>query len=278
MGSVQIMATSPSSVEQYLRRRHELLEYDERSGNRAPVTRWRLLALTLAYSPMLALGALPVTAIVGLGAQAVSHFTSIGIGEVFFVVMVVVAGASLARAAVAWPRLVKQTALNRMLPTIVTILLVVAGLTEIISGSKAPDAVLAMWFLSFGWLFVFYPRSRQAWTAGSRVLWTIGPLVTTAVIIVVWTSGFFAYRFDRSLDELDRYVAQLDAGVRYHAGAQVGDFTILGRGFLRGCDHAFHIDGWHESDDRWIAHCPTATPSGDGIDHLQGDWYQYPRR
>jgi hypothetical protein len=272
------MATSPSSVEQYLRRRQEQLAYDQRSGNRAPVTRRRLLALTLAFSPMVALGALPVTAIVGLGAQAVSHFTSIGVGEIFFVVMVVVAGASLARAAVAWPRLVKQSVLSRMLPTVVTILLVAAGLTEVLSGSRAPDAVLAMWFLAMGWLFVFYPRSRQVWSVGDRVLWTIGPLVTAAVIIVVWTSGFFGYRFDRSLDDLDRYVAELDAGVDYQAGVQVGDFTILGRGFLRGCDHAFHIDGWHESDDRWIAHCPAAPPSGDGIHHLQGDWYQYPRR
>lgn len=272
------MGISSPSVEQFLRRRHEQSLHDRQSGNRVPASRKRILALTLAFSPMLAMGALPVTAMIGIGAQAVSHFTSIGIGELFFVVIIVSAGAWLAKSAVAWPRLAADTGPTRWLPVAVTILIVIAGVAEIASGSRAPDPVLAMWFLSFGWLFVFYPRSRQRWTHGMRALWAIGPLVTTAVIVVVWTAGFFAYRFDRSLDELDRYVAELDAGVPYHAGAQVGDFTIIGRGSLRGCDRAFHIEGWHEHDDRWIAHCPGGPASPHGVDHLAGDWYEYPGR
>lgn len=272
------MVSSTSPVEQFLRRRHEQIQYDERSGNSAPAGWKRRLALTLAFAPMLAMGALPVTAMVGLGAQAVSHFSSIGIGEVFFAALVLIAGALLAKSAVSWPRRPNVAGLNRFLPLGVTVLLVAAGLTEIVTGSKAPDPVLAMWFFAFGWLFVFYPRSRQAWSAGRRVLWTVGPLVTTAVIIVVWTAGFFAYRFDRSLDELNAYVAELDAGVPYHAGERVGDFTILSRGVLRGCDRAFHIVGWHESDDRWIARCPSGAPDGSGADLLVGDWYEYAGR
>lgn len=272
------MAISSPSVEQFLRRRHEQLRHEEQSGNRAPASRKRLVALTLAFAPMLAMGALPVTALIGIGAQAVSHFTSIGIGELFFAVVVVSGGALLARSAVAWPRLVTDTGVSRLLPVAVTALIVIAGATEIVSGSKAPDPVLAMWFLSFGWLFVFYPRSRQRWTPARRALWAVGPLVTSVVIVVVWTAGFFAYRFDRSLDELDRYVAELDAGARYHAGVRVGDFTIVSRGVLRGCDRAFHIEGWHERDDRWIAYCPGGPPNDHGVDHLAGDWYEYPGR
>ncbi len=267
---------SSSSVEQFLRRRHEQLEHDQRSGNLVPATRRRVIALTLAFAPMLAMGSLPATAMLGLGAQAVSHFTSIGIGEVFFAAVVLAAGAWLARVAVSWPRRVNDRGASRYLPAVITMLLVVAGLVEIVSGSKAPDPVLAMWFLAFMWLFVFFPRSRESWSNSRRALWVVGPLITTAVIIVVWTAGFFAYRFDRSLDSLDSYVAELDGGVRYHAGVKVGDFTIVSRGVLPGCDHVFHIDGWHERDDRWIAHCPSNPPSGAGIEHLAGDWYQFP--
>ena len=264
------MASPSSSAEQFLRRRHEQLQFDESSGNRAPASWQRLVALTLAFAPMVALGALPVTAMVGLGAQALSHFTSVGIGEMFFAAIVLATGAWLAKTAVSWPRLVNDTGLNRYLPVAITILLVAAGVTEIVSGSRAPDPMLPMWFLAFGWLFVFFRRSRQVWTPGRRLLWTIGPLVTTVVIVVVWTAGFFAYRFDRSLDDLNAYVAELDSGTRYRAGVQVGDFTILSRGFLRGCDRAFRIDGWHERDDRWIAYCPDGPPSGAGIQALAG--------
>lgn len=272
------MASSSSSVEQFLRRRHEQLQHDERSGNNAPASWLRLLALTLAFAPMLAIGVLPVTAMVGLGAQAVSHFTSIGVGEVFFAAIVLIAGAWLARTAVSWPRRVRDTGLNRYVPAAITTLLVTVGVIEIVSGSKGPDLVLAIWFLAFAWLFVFFPRSRQVWSPGRGLLWTAGPLVTAAVIVVVWTSGFFAYRFDRSLDDLNAYVAELDSGGTYRAGAVVGDFTIRRRGFLRGCDYAFQIEGWYQSDDRWIAYCPTNPPSGSGIAALGGDWHEFPRR
>ena len=227
---------------------------------------------------MLAMGTLPITAMVGLGAQAVSHFTTIGIGEVFFAAIVLLAGAWLARVAVSWPRRPNDKGIHRYVPLAITVLVVTAGMVEIVSGSKAPDPVLALWFLAFAWLFVFFPRSRQVWSPARRLLWTTGPLVTAAVIVVVWTAGFFAYRFDRSLDDLNAYVADLDAGVKYHAGVEVGDFTIRRRGVLRGCDHAFRIDGWHESDARWIAFCPSNSPTGGGIEHLAGDWYEYPGR
>lgn len=272
------MATSKSSVEQFLRYRHERLRHDERSGNLSAAGWKRRVALTLAFAPMLAMGALPVTAMVGLGAQAVSHFTSVGIGEMFFAALVLLAGAWLARVAVSWPRRPNDDGLHRYAPIAITLLVVIAGVVEIASGSKAPDPVLALWFCSFAWLFVFFPRSRQVWPPARRMLWTVGPLVTTAVIIVVWTAGFFAYRFDRSLDDLNAYVADLDAGVRYQAGVEVGDFTIRSRGVLRGCDHAFHVDGWHERDDRWIAYCPASPPTYEGTRHLAGDWYEYPGR
>ena len=268
----------PSPVEQFLRRRHEQIQYDERSGNRDAVSWRRRVALTLAFSPMLAMGALPVTAMVGLGAQAVSHFTSIGIGEIFFAVLVLVAGAWLARTAVSWPRRVRDEGLARYAPHAVTLLVVAAGVTEIASGSRAPDPVLALWFFAFAWLFVFYPRSRQRWSPARRVLWAIGPLVTTAVIIVVWTAGFFAYRFDRSLDDFDAYAAELDGGGRYHVGDRVGDFTIVGSTVQRGCEHAFRIDGWHASDLRWIAYCPDGPAVRSGVEHLAGDWYEFPDR
>jgi hypothetical protein len=269
---------SSSSVEQFLRRRHEQIQYDERSGNRDAANWKRRVALTLAFAPMLAMGALPVTAMVGLGAQAVSHFTSIGIGEVFFAAIVLLAGAWLAKTAVSWPRRVRDEGVSRFFPHAITTLVVVAGVTEIVSGSKAPDPVLALWFFAFAWLFVFYPRSRQIWPPARRVLWAVGPIVTTAVIVVVWTAGFFAYRFDRSLDEFNAYVAEIDSGSRYHVGDRVGDFTIAGSGVLRGCEHAFRIEGWHESDNRWIAYCPDGDPGGEGVERLAGDWYEYSGR
>ena len=272
------MASSSPSVEQFLRRRHERLQHNEQSGNLTPASWKRRIALTLAFAPMLAMGSLPVTAMVGLGAQAVSHFTSIGIGEVFFALIVLVAGAWLARVAVSWPRRPNDKGIHRLAPTAITMLVVAAGVVEIVSGSKAPDPVLALWFFAFAWLFVFFPRSRQVWSPSRRLLWTTGPLVTAVVIVVVWTAGFFAFRFERSLVDLNAYVAGLDAGVKYHAGAQVGDFTIRNRGALRGCDYAFRIKGWHESDDRWIAFCPASPPGGEGTQPLAGDWYQYPGR
>lgn len=263
-------------MQRYAARYREQQQRDEVDRERV----WwvRFVALTAAFTPMVAVGALPVTALLGFGTSVLANATSAWVGLVVMITVVVVMGAWTARFALANQGAPRDRGWRRLVPFAITAGVVAAGLTEIVSGSKAADPVLALWFLAFAWMIVFVPRGRRRWSGAERILWAAAPTVTAVTIVVVWTAGLFAYRFDRSIDELDAYVKALEAGEQYQAGVEVGDFTIKNRGILRGCDRAFRIEGWHELDDRWIAYCPSGEPTGDGIDHLAGHWYEFPGR
>jgi hypothetical protein len=263
--------TSP--VERFLESQRRLDAAPPLDAHRS---RLRFVGLTLAFAPMLAVGLLPLTVAAGVLAQLVARVTYDGAGLVFLVLLYLAGGAMLAKSAFrsepdrpgrGWRREVVAGGL--------TVAIVAAGVTEVVSGSRAPDPLLPMWFVTFAWLFVFVPRALGPWRWWQRTLWIAGPLVTACTIVFVWTAGFFTYRFERSLPELQDYVSTLDAGGRYRAGTVVGEFEIRARGRLPGCRAAFRIEGWHESDDRWIAWCPDGEPEGSGIDRLAGDWYEY---
>ncbi len=243
----------------------------ERVGGRR---RW--LALTLGLAPMLAVALLPITAVLMVAVAVVAGVTANWVDVVLPATLCVAGAAWAARRSLAASMSPPFGRRRTVVAAAITVGLCVAAATEVVSGSRAPDPVLAMWFLAFAWLFVFLPMAGQRWSGVERAMWIVGPLFTAIVIVVVWTEGFFAYRFDRSVDEFDAYVAELDAGLKYHAGARLGYFEIEARGRLRGCDRAFRIDGWHESDQRWIAHCPDGKPDGRRIRRLTGDWYQFP--
>jgi hypothetical protein len=228
------------------------------------------------YTPMAAVALLPLTAFAGFLAEAVAGLFGSGVGVAVLVAAMVAIGWWAASIAIANASVPATSGWRRFLPHAVTFTVIAAGAVEIISGSRAPDPVLVLWWAAFCWLFVFAAHVRERWSPARTVLWWSGPVATVLVIAVVWTSGFFAFRFDRSVDDLDAYVARLDQGERFRAGVEVGWFTIEARGQLRGCDHAFRITGWHENDDRWIAYCPNSTPSGTGIARLADSWFDYP--
>ncbi len=227
---------------------------------------------------MVAIAALPITAVLGLGASVLSNVTARWVGLVVLVAAVVAVGAWVASVAIDSGAPVRTGWWWRLLPYVATAGVVVAGLTEIISGSKAPDPILAMWFLACFWLYAFVPLASGASSRRHRVIWPIAPVVSVVVIVFVWTAGFFSIRFERSLDEFDAFADRLSAGERFEARTEIGSFVVRNRGRLPGCDQAFRITGFHELDDRWIARCPDGRPEGDDIDHIAGEWYEYPGR
>lgn len=242
-------------------------------------SRSRFVGVAAAFAPMLAVGLLPVTVGMGVAAEVVARVVSRPIALAFLVLVDLGAGALVARAAFRSRPHEGATGWHGEVGAVgLTVALIVAGVTEVASGSRAPDPLLPMWFIAFVWLFLFFPRVLGPWGLLRRALWIVGPLVTICTIVFVGTAGFFSYRFERAVPHLDRYVTSLEAGTPYHTGVDVGGFQIRARGRLPGCDAAFRIDGWHESDDRWIAWCPAGAPQGDGIDLLAGDWYEYQNR
>jgi hypothetical protein len=236
-----------------------------------------MLALTAAFTPMTATAALPITAGVSVVASLVANATARWVGLVVLVAAMVVLGYLTARWAAKYDDVPAARGWRRWLPLVATVVVVALCLVEIVSGSRAPDLVIVLWFASIVWVAAFLPLAAGVWGPARRALWTVGPAVTFVAIIFVWTQGFFSWRFARAVPDLNGLAQQVADGDHISDGTQVGGFEVhdvnLGRlGRNAGCDVELWITGWHEEDTRYIAHC-VRDPEGD-FAHLADDWWQ----
>lgn len=245
----------------------------EREREPTVFTPTRRALVVLAFAPMLVVGGLPATFLLGIGASAIAEATSVWLGAAVMLLVIAAVSVTIGRWAMSAARRVDQVGWRRRVPLAVTALVVVLATIEVVTGSRAPDPVLLLWFVSLGWLFVFFPRATRVWHSADRIQWTLAPLLTALVIVVSVTAGFFSWRFERSLDDFDRYAAGLTDGP-FRPGAHLGWFDVIGRGRFAGCDVALHIDGWYERDRRWVAWCPDGEPVREAH-HLSGDWYEF---
>ena len=246
-------------------------------GGTAPPDRRRMLVLTAAFSPMIAVAALPVTAGVAVVAFFVGNVTARWVGLVVLVAAVLGLGYLTARWAARYDDMPATRGWRRWLPLTATVVVVGSCLAEIVSGSRAPDPVLVLWLASMVWVVAFLPLAAGVWGPARRALWAVGPAVTFAAIVFVWTQGFFSLRFARAVAEFDALAQQVVSGDHVADGTHAGGFVVhdvnLGRlGRNAGCDVEFWITGWHEEDARYIAHC-VRHPNGD-FTHLTGDWWE----
>jgi len=246
-------------------------------GLTAPPDRRRMLVLTAAFTPMVAVAALPVTAGLAVVAELVADATARWVGVVVLVAAVVGLGYLTARWAAKYDDVPATRGWRRWLPLAATVVVVGLCLGEIVSGSRAPDPVIVLWFASVVWVVAFLPLAVGVWGPARRALWAVGPAVTLAAIVFVWTQGFFALRFARAVPDLDVLAQQVATGEHVADGTHVGGFVVhdvnLGRlGRTAGCDVELWITGWHDEDTRYITHC-VDHPEGD-FTHLAGDWWQ----
>jgi hypothetical protein len=236
-----------------------------------------MLALTAAFTPMTAAAALPVTAGISVVASIVANVTARWVGLVLLIAAMVALGYLTARWAARYDDVPAMRGWRRWLPLAATVVVVGSCLIEIVSGSHAPDLVIVLWFASVVWVAAFLPLAAGVWGPARKALWAVGPAVTFAAILFVWTQGFFSLRFARALSDMNLLAQQVAGGERIADGTDVGGFEVhdvnLGRlGRNAGCDVEFWITGWHEEDTRYIAHCVT-DPEGD-FTHLTGDWWE----
>jgi hypothetical protein len=246
-------------------------------GGTGPPDRRRVLVLTAAFSPMIAVAALPVTAGVAVVAFFIGNVTARWVGLVVLVAAVLGLGYLTARWAARYDDMPATRGWRRWLPLTATVVVVGSCLAEIVSGSRAPDPVLVLWLASMVWVVAFLPLAAGVWGPARRALWAVGPAVTVASIVFVWTQGFFSLPFARAVAEFDALAQQVVSGDHVADGTHAGGFVVhdvnLGRlGRNAGCDVEFWITGWHEEDTRYIAHC-VRHPNGD-FTHLKGDWWE----
>ena len=182
-----------SGVERYIE--HYRARAAAGGGVIARPGRWRMLVLTAAFTPMMAVAALPVTVVVAVVASIVSNVISGWVG----LVMQVAAGVGLGYLTARWAaKLHAEPAVRgwrRWLPLATTFVVVGVCLAEIVSGSRVPDPVIPLWVASVAWVAAFLPLAAGVWGPVRRALWAIGPAVTFAAIVFVWTQGFFSLRF-----------------------------------------------------------------------------------
>ena len=236
-----------------------------------------MVVLTAAFTPMVAVAALPVTGVLAAVATIVANVTASWVGLVMLVAAVIGLGYVTARWGAKYEGLPAERGWRRWLPLAVTVVVAGACLVEIVSGSRAPDQVIVLWLASIVWVAAFLPLAAGVWGPARRALWAIGPALTFAAIMFVWTQGFFSLRFARAVPDFDDLTQQVADGDRVADGTRAGGFVVhdvnLGRlGRNAGCDVEFWITGWHEKDTRYIAHC-VGHPRGD-FTHLAGDWWQ----
>jgi hypothetical protein len=236
-----------------------------------------MLALTAAFTPMVAVAALPITAGVAVVATFVANVTARWVGVVMLVAAVIGLGYVTARWAARYDDVPATRGWRHWLPLAATATVVGLCLAEIVSGSHVPDPVIALWIASVVWVFAFLPLATGVWGPARRTLWAVGPAVMFVAILFVWTQGFFSQRFARSVPEFDDLAQQVADGAHVADGTHVGGFEVhdvnLGRlGRNAGCDAEIWITGWHQADTRYIAHC-VSDPSGD-FTHLAGDWWE----
>jgi uncharacterized membrane protein YidH (DUF202 family) len=237
-----------------------------------------MLALTAAFTPMVAIAAFPVAAAVAVAASIVANLTARWAGVVVLVVAAVALGYGTARWAANYDDTPASSGVRRWLPLAATVVVVGCCVTEIVSGSRAPDPVIPLWFASAVWVYAFLPIAVGVWGPARRTLWAVGPLVTFIAILFVWTQGFFSLRFDRALSDLDAIAQQVADGDHVPANTRAGGFIVhhVDSGFIARsteCDVGFWITGWHQEDTRYIAHC-IGHPTGSDVMHLAGDWWQ----
>jgi len=276
---VSITVRYVSGVERYI----EYIENHRagmtaREGGIAPPDRRRMVVLTAAFTPMMAVAALPVTAVVILVAAFVSLVTAGWVGVVMVVGAWVGLGYLTARWAAKHDGEPAMRGWRRWLPLATTFVVAVVCLAEIVSGSRAPNPLIPLWFASMAWVVAFRPLATGVWGPVRRALWAVGPAVTCAVIVFVWTQGFFSLRFARAVPDFDVLAQQFAESGHVSDGTHAGGFVVhevnvrrLGKN--AGCDLEFWITGWHEEDTRYIAHC-VGHLRGDFFTHLAGDWWQ----
>jgi hypothetical protein len=199
------------------------------------------------------------------------------VGLVVLVAAVVGLGYLTARWAAKYDDVPAMRGWRRWLPLAATVGVAGSSLAEIVSGSRAPDPVIVLWFASMVWVAAFLPLAAGVWGPGRRALWAVGPAVTFAAIMFVFTQGFFWLRFARAVSDFDVLVQQVANGDHVADGTHAGGFVVhdvnLGRlGRNAGCDVEFWITGWHDEDTRYIVHCD-GHPKDD-FAHLVGDWWE----
>jgi hypothetical protein len=258
-------------VEQY--RRHQL---GEGLGYDALVTsRRRFVAITLALTPMLALAVLPATFLVAVIVGMFGEMIGIDwIGPLLLVLAWLTIAAVVAQRTVYDARGGDDRGWRRWLPLATVAALVVLGLIEIASGSNAADPVLLMWLVAIVWCFVFIAHAHRPWPPATAVMWALAPIVVTVVLVLAGTGGLFSLRFARSEDALTDLARKSAAGETVLIGTKAGWFEITRRDQVPGCDAGFRIDGWYQTDDRWVAWCPEQPPLFGEHSHLTGDWYE----
>ena len=268
-----------SGVERYVEQYRAIMAAGG-TGVVAPPDRRRMLVLTAAFTPMVAVAALPATALVGVVASIVANVTAGWVGTVVLVPAVVGLGYLTARWAARYDDVPATRGWRRWLPLAATVVVVGLCLAEIVSGSHAPDPVIVLWFASVVWVFAFLPLAAGVWGPARRALWAVGPAVTFAAIMFMWTQGFFSLRFALARPDLDALAQQVANGDDVPDGTHAGGFVVhdvnLGRlGKTAGCDVEFWITGWHDDDTRYITHC-VDHPLENFADfaHVAGDWWE----
>lgn len=243
----------------------------------APPNRRRMLVLTAAFTPMMAVAVLPLTAVVAAVAWMVANVTARWVGVVVLVAAAVGLGYAAARWATKYDDVPAVRGWRRWLPLAATVVVAGVGLAEIMSGSRVPDPVIVLWLASMVWVAAFLPLATGVWGPARRALWAVGPTVTLAAIVFVSTQGFFSLRFGRAVADFDGLAQQVANGGQVANGTHAGGFVVhavnVGRlGRSAGCDVEFWITGWHDDDTRYVAHC-VDDPTGE-FTHLAGDWWQ----
>ena len=249
-----------------------------------PPDKRRMVALTAAFTPMVTVGALPITALVATIASIIANVTARWVGLIVLAVSMVTLGYAVARIAAHYQDVPRRHGWRRWVPLVSSVVVVAGCVTEIASGSKAPDPIMAVWFGGLAWLFGMMPYAAGKWGPGRKALWIVAPAVTAVAIMFVWTQGFFSFRFARAAPQFDAIAAQVAAGDHVQSGQHVDSFVVRridpGHvGGYEGCDLGIKITGWHTDDTRYIAHC-TGHPKSDArhpdykYSHLSGNWWE----
>jgi hypothetical protein len=239
--------------------------------------RRRIVVLTAAFTPMVAVAALPVTVIVAGAASVVANLTWGWLGVVVLVGGVLVIGYMTARLAGNYQDVPANRGPRRWLPLGATVVVVGVCLSEMVSGSRIPDPVIVLCFASMVWIVGVLPLAAGHWGPTRRALWVLAPTVMFVTIVFVWTHGLFWLRFSSAVGELDAIAERAVNGDQITDDTHANGFTVhhitvgqIGRN--PACDVGLWISGWHEDDTRYIAHC-NARPTGD-FTHLADDWWQ----
>src|SRR4051794_27723417 len=122
-----------------------------------PPDRRRMVALTAAFTPMVTVGALPITAVVAAVASIVANVTARWVGLIVLAMAVVAMGYATARIAASYQDVPRRRGWRRWIPLVASVVVVAGCLAEIASGSKAPDPIMAVWFGALAWLFGMLP-------------------------------------------------------------------------------------------------------------------------